>query len=231
MVWLTVFWICRLALQPAFLDEPASLFGIAVAHSIFNVLCTVLMLPLSGFLERLVIRLVPEAKQPETHNELDERLLYGRDHCRHAGTYVLSHDNRYRRAVANLPRNRQCLQNTHGRYEDILGTYLIRLSTKQISEADSAEAAKLLKMIGDFERISDHAVNLLESAEELRDKGLTFTAAGAAELAVGTETASGTPRCPPGHCGGTREGSCRTPPYPARSRQCWSSGRRYVQSL
>ena len=67
-------------------------------------------------------------------------------------------------------------------YEDLLGTYLVKLSAKQISEADSAEAAKLLKMIGDFERISDHAVNLLESAEELENKGLAFTASAVSEL-------------------------------------------------
>ena len=69
-------------------------------------------------------------------------------------------------------------------YEDLLGTYLVKLSAKQISEADSAEAAKLLKMIGDFERISDHAVNLLESAEELENKGLAFTSSAVSELEI-----------------------------------------------
>lgn len=69
-------------------------------------------------------------------------------------------------------------------YEDILGTYLVNLSTHQISEADSREAAKLLKIIGDFERIADHAVNILESAEELRDKGMRLTDAAIEELGV-----------------------------------------------
>ncbi len=69
-------------------------------------------------------------------------------------------------------------------YEDILGTYLIQLSTKQISEADSMEAAKLLKIIGDFERIADHAVNLLEAAEEMQGKGLIFTESAKAEIGV-----------------------------------------------
>ena len=67
--------------------------------------------------------------------------------------------------------------------EDLLGTYLVELSAKQISEADSAEAVKLLKLIGDFERISDHAVNLLESVEELEEKGLA-TASAASELEI-----------------------------------------------
>ena len=60
-------------------------------------------------------------------------------------------------------------------YEDILGTYLVKLSGHQVSDNDSVEISKLLKAIGDFERISDHSVNILESAEELRDKDIKFT--------------------------------------------------------
>lgn len=66
MVWMTVFWLVKLAVPIDFLEEPASLFGIAAAHSIFNLLCVVLMLPLSGFLEKLVNRLVSDVKQPES---------------------------------------------------------------------------------------------------------------------------------------------------------------------
>jgi phosphate:Na+ symporter len=69
-------------------------------------------------------------------------------------------------------------------YEDILGTYLVKLSARQISSADSEEAAKLLKMIGDFERIADHAVNLLETAEEMERKALTFSETAVTELKV-----------------------------------------------
>ena len=69
-------------------------------------------------------------------------------------------------------------------YEDILGTYLVRLSTLPISEADSGEAAKLLKIIGDFERISDHAASIATSAEELRGKGLAFSGPARAELSA-----------------------------------------------
>ena len=65
-----------------------------------------------------------------------------------------------------------------------MGTYLVKLSAKPISESDSGEAASLLKIIGDFERISDHAVNILESAEELEGKGLAFTAAAVSELQI-----------------------------------------------
>ncbi|MDE6167354.1 MAG: Na/Pi cotransporter family protein, partial [Acetatifactor sp.] len=196
VVWLSVFCLSRACFQPALLEEPATLFGIAVAHSIFNILCTALMLPLSGFLERLVIVLVPDAKQPEVFSELDERLFatpsLALERCHEvaaqmAGIAVTSLKeaigilHSYESEAADSIRE---MEDKTDYYEDILGTYLVNLSTHRISEADSREAAKLLKMIGDFERIADHAVNILESAEELRDKGIRLTDAAEEELAV-----------------------------------------------
>ena len=67
-------------------------------------------------------------------------------------------------------------------YEDIIGTYLVKLSSHHVSDDDSATITKLLKLIGDFERISDHSVNILESAEEIREKGIEFTPAAKKEL-------------------------------------------------
>ena len=75
-------------------------------------------------------------------------------------------------------------ENQCDHYEDILGTYLVKLSAQQLSEEDSAKATMLLKAIGDFERISDHGVNLLESAQELQEKKLKFSDAAQKELAV-----------------------------------------------
>ncbi len=196
MVWLTVFGLVKIMFHPLLLEEPASLAGIAVAHSVFNVLCTLLMLPLSSFLERLVIRLVPDSRQPEILTELDERLLttppIALERCRKVAV------NMAETAVSSLKESLAALkgystelassvrekEERTDHYEDILGTYLVKLSIRQISEADSREAAKLLKIIGDFERISDHAVSLLVSAEEMRDKDLKFTDAAASELAL-----------------------------------------------
>ena len=70
------------------------------------------------------------------------------------------------------------------RYEDALGTYLVRLSAHQLGKDESEEATELLKPLGDLERSSDHAGNVLESAEELRSKGLTFSPQAARELTV-----------------------------------------------
>lgn len=195
-VWLTVFCLVRGMLHPMVLDAPASLFGIAVAHSVFNILCTILMLPMSGLLERLVIRLVPDAPKPEEQPELDERLLntppVALERCRRvAADMAETAVSALKEAVACLwdlsPKLAESVRQKEEKtdyYEDILGTYLVKLSTRRISGADSAEAAKLLKIIGDFERISDHAVNLLEAAEEMQGKELLFTSSAFSELEI-----------------------------------------------
>ncbi|MDE6184488.1 MAG: Na/Pi cotransporter family protein, partial [Lachnospiraceae bacterium] len=196
-VWISVFCVINVNFNHSFLNEPASLFGIAVAHTIFNILCTILMLPVSGVFEKLVKWLVPDAKQPEMQSELDERLLttppIALERCRKvAAEMAQTAVSALKESVIYLQHNdapelaasiREKEEKTDY-YEDILGTYLVKLSAKQISESDSAEAAKLLKIIGDFERISDHAVNILESAEELKKKGLAFTPAAVSELQI-----------------------------------------------
>lgn len=194
IVWLIVFGFVQYFIRPAILNEVATQWGIAVCHSAFNILCVVLLLPMSGLLEKLVIRLIPEGKTPEQTVELDERLLgtpsVALERC-HEVTVDMANC-----AVDALKNGIRCItqytpalaeevrreEEKTDHYEDILGTYLVRLSTRSISDADSEEAAKLLKMIGDFERISDHAVNLVESAEELREKELDLTQQAKGEL-------------------------------------------------
>lgn len=195
-VWLTVFCLLQALLRPALLDAPASLVGIAAAHSVFNVLCTVLMLPLSGLLERLVTALVPDARQPDTFTELDERLFatpsIALEQCHSvaanmAETAVSALQEAIGALFAYTPELAASVREKEDKTdhdEDLLGTYLVELSTRQISEDNSREAGKLLKLIGDFERIGDHAANLVESAEELRDKGLRLSRSALAELTV-----------------------------------------------
>lgn len=168
-------------------DESASKFGIAIAHSIFNVICTVILLPMSNLLEKLAMRLVPDNDKKDINAELDERLLVtpaiALDRC-NVLTLKMAEN-----AVNSLKQSISALANCDVKLateireseeevdhlEDILGTYLVKLSGQKISESESAEITKLLKLIGDFERISDHSVNILESAEELRDKEISFT--------------------------------------------------------
>jgi phosphate:Na+ symporter len=196
VVWLAVFCVIRAIFRPEFLDMSATLLGIAVAHTVFNALCTILIFPMSGFMEKLVIALVPDAKSPEILTELDERLLttpvIAMERCHEvavdmAGVSVESLKEGisllfgYSQEVAAAIREKE---EKTDHYEDILGNYLVKLSTRHISEADSEEAVKLLKLIGDFERISDHAVNLLESSVEMKEKGILFTDTAATELKV-----------------------------------------------
>ncbi len=195
-VWLTVFCLVKAIFSPALLGESASLFGIALTHTAFNVLCTLLMLPMTGFLERLVCHLIPDGAEAETKTELDERLLstpsIALERCHSiavdmanasvsAMKQALSLANGYSPDIAQEIREKETLTD---HYEDILSTYLVHLSARQISESDSTEAAELLKIIGDFERIADHSVNLLESFEELTSKGLSLTKEARREYAV-----------------------------------------------
>ncbi len=196
VVLMAVLYIIKGVFAPAILDQSATHFGIAVSHSLFNVICTAILLPMSALLEKLVCKVVPDSEVKEEKTELDERLLltpavaldtcrkYALDMARCAvsalkdGLYVLFD---YKAAVAEEIRYNE---EKTDHYEDIIGNYLVKLSSHQINEDESAEAARLLRLIGDFERISDHSVNILESAEELRDKGIAFSDSGKAELRI-----------------------------------------------
>lgn len=196
VIWLTVFSIISAIFKPALLDTSASHLGIAIAHSVFNLLCTLLLLPMSSFFEKLVYKLVPENNKEDKVAELDERLLVtpsiALEQCNKL-TYrmateateglrlSLSAINRYDSSYSERIRK---IESDTDHYEDILGTYLTKLSQHQVTEADGANVSKLLKVIGDFERISDHSVNIVESVEELREKGIELSDSAKAELDV-----------------------------------------------
>ena len=200
VVLLTVFCIVRAVFAPALLNEPATMYGIAVAHSAFNLLCTAILLPAGGLLEKLAKRIVPDDAQAQGEKtvELDERLLatpslaLSRSRavaCEMADCAVRALNNSLTALTANTPELAQSIRDDEERcdhYEDILGTYLVKLSAQKMGRAESEESTELLKTIGDFERISDHAVNILTSAEEMTRKGLTFSASAKNELATVT---------------------------------------------
>ncbi len=204
LVCVTAFWLVDILFSPALFGQSVSEAGIAVAHSAFNILCTLLLLPMSGLLEKLAYRLVPDVKEVSTEKapQLDERLLatpsVALERCRimagdMANTAVAAFKGGIKSLRAYSPELAALVRELEERsdhYEDVLGTFLVKLSSHQISERDSAEAAKLLKLIGDFERISDHAVDLLESAEEMNAKSITFTPAANHELQVISDAVS-----------------------------------------
>ena len=165
-----------------------------------------MLLPAGDLLEKLAIRLVPDSKSAETVSELDERLLAAPSlalsrsravACEMAQCAVRALNNALRSFTEYTDTLARSIRDDEERcdhYEDILGTYLVQLSARKMGVDESEEATELLKSIGDFERISDHAVNILESAEELRGKSLAFSAAAAREYDVLAAAIGGDPR-------------------------------------
>ncbi len=185
--WLAVYCIIKAVFSPALLNNSASLFGIAVAHSVFNLLCTVLMLPFGNLLEKFVKAIVPDSKQKEKKSELDERLLNTPSLAiaqsrtvaiKMAECAAEQLENSLKSILSYSPKTAKEIRLGEEKcdyYEDILGTYLIKVSAKKLGRDESEEVTALLKIIGDYERISDHAVNILESAEELRNNNFTLS--------------------------------------------------------
>lgn len=186
-VWLTVFCLVKTILAPIFLTQAADLMGIAVVHSMFNILCTLLMLPFSQVLEQMVCRILPDAKVPEKEKELDERLLgspaLALNQCRQvlsnmaelsirafrdSAACVLNYD----KVIADRIRE---AENNTDHLEDLISTYLLKLTSRHLGDEESVKATEYLKLIGDYERIADHAVNILESAEEIVNKTVEFS--------------------------------------------------------
>ena len=196
VVWLSVFSLISALFQPELLHVSANYLGIAVCHSAFNTLCTALLLPLSGLLEKLAYLVVPEGKETVKSVELDERLLatpsIALGQCHNlvlkmaeittsglqASLHALSSGD------LSAAEQIRALESDVDHYEDVLGTYLTKLGRAQISDDDSSEVSKLLKVIGDLERISDHSVNILESVEELAEKKISFSESAKQEMNV-----------------------------------------------
>ena len=196
-VMLLVFCAVRAMLQPAFLALPATAASIAVAHSLFNIACTAILLPASGLLEKLSIAIVPEKRAKQDSDPLlDERLLatpaIAVERCRVVALGMARESFEavrlsmqalvsYSPALGDKIRE---LEDSTDRYEDRLGTYLLTLARQPMTASDSDESGRLLHMISDFERVADHAVNILESAEELHAKKIELPLDAQEELAT-----------------------------------------------
>lgn len=195
----TVYYLIRLLIGLPFIGEPISAAGIAVVHTTFNVFSTMIMLPFIKQLERLAYVIIkPEGKAEKTAL-LDERLLLtpavavgqckaltdkmaemAKDSLCRALSLVRTFD---KSAAEQIRRD----EDTVDFYEDQLGSYLVKLSGKSLAVEDSRAVSNLLHSIGDFERISDHAVNLLETAEEVYQKKAVFSESAQREMAVLSE--------------------------------------------
>lgn len=169
----------------------ANQFNIAVVHTVFNILCTCMLLPLTGLLEKISYILIKEPVKNDDGEdeitELDERLMttpaVAIERCRVLTNKMAKISiGALKNSLAQLdkinPDEATIIREDEGKvdhYEDVLGSYLVKLNTYPMSDKDSNESSKLLYVIGDLERISDHAVNILESAEEIRAKEMVFS--------------------------------------------------------
>ncbi len=196
-IWLGVFWLVKLLAAPAILDRAVTLPGVAVIHTAFNLLCTAALFPAAGLLERAVLRLLPG--EDEAPAEPDPRLLAAPaaalERCRELTLEMadLARDNLHRgiQALTEVhPDSARELRRQEERIdglEDALGTFLVRLGGRTLTRRDSARAAELLMLMGDLERLGDHAMNLLESGEELRDRKIELPPEDRRQLRVLTE--------------------------------------------
>ncbi len=179
------------------LDESINAAGIAVVHSVFNIASTLMLLPMSSILEKLACMTIRDrAEQKEETVLLDDRLLtasaFAISRCKDLVVDMAELSNSALLDAVSLIGDFN--QEKAGKiietedkvdiYEDRLGTFLVKLSANNLSQQESREASKILHGIGDLERLSDHAVNIMEVGQELHDKKIAFSEDARAELNV-----------------------------------------------
>jgi len=191
-----LFYLLHWIIDFSFIDDAVNAASIAVVHSIFNIFATCIMFPFTKGLEKLSMMIVRDGGREDTESVLDERLLstppiaivqaknvankmafIAKDSLIRSLALVGAYDEKAAMEIRDD-------ESRVDKYEDILGTYLVKLSRESLSQDDSHEISNLLHCIGDFERISDHAVNIVESAEEISEKKIQFSAEAQAELKV-----------------------------------------------
>ena len=203
VIFMIVFYSLNAVVRFSFMDQAATAMGIAVVHSAFNVAATLVLLPFSRGLVKLACMTIKDAdvrvEKPAEENAfrlLDERFLetpgYAVEQCKQTAVdmaklareglltsiELLNHfDEEKARKVAEM-------EDLVDRYEDELGSYMVRLGNQHLSRFDNHTVSLLLHCIGDFERISDHSMNLLGSAEEMMKKNMVFSEEAKNELEV-----------------------------------------------
>ena len=200
LICLVPFCIGNMIFKWAFVESAVTPFMIAIIHSIFNVFTTLVLLPFSKQLEKLANKIIPEEKAKEENDILlDERLLT-------VPTVAVEKSFDSVVQMCSLSKTAFCkamdllsnytvdgaeeviaMETKLDRYEDKLGTYMMKISKIGVTENDSRNIAKILHSIDDFERIGDHAVNMMEVGKELNEKGIVFSEQARREISVVTE--------------------------------------------
>ena len=197
VIWLSLFYAINAIFSLIPTDAAINAWGVAGVHTVFKILSVLAIAPFYKQLEKLAVLTVRDKKdESETVNRLDERLFETPSiavgqatavTCDMAEVSVLALKkaltllDSYDVKIADEVRD---LEERADKLEDALGSYLVKLSSCDLDDRDAIEITKLLHIIGDLERISDHSVNIVESAEEMKDKKLSFSAQATKEMQV-----------------------------------------------
>ena len=206
VVFMVIFYILNAIIGFTFMATAANGAGIAVIHTVFNVCATILLLPFAKFLEKLACLTIKDdvVEVVETQADKDFRLLDVR--FLESPGLAVEQSREVARNMAELSKEAfflsmelvseyneekaqrvKFLENEIDRYEDTLGSYLVKLAQKQMAEKDNHTVSIILQCLTEFERISDHAVTIMMSAKEMHEKGLAFSKKAVEELAIYTE--------------------------------------------
>ena len=193
---LALFYGANAVLQFGFFDNAVGEVEIAIINTAFKLFCTVFWFPLIKVLEKIATISVRDTEEKEKYEILDERLFatpaVAVDRCKEVTkTMAEISVEAIEKSLAMLSAydektGEEIIKDEKkvDKYEDKLGSYLVRVSALELTDEDSTETTKLLHLISDFERISDHAVNVLKSAEEIAEKKLAFSEKAQGEIAM-----------------------------------------------
>ncbi|MCX4269470.1 MAG: Na/Pi cotransporter family protein [Lachnospiraceae bacterium] len=202
-IFMISFYLLNTFVNFSFLDQAAGAAGIAFIHSVFNIVATLILLPFSKGLEKLAYLTIRDGEELPVNIEefqlLDERFLdkpaFAVQQCKAVAAKMAELSKEAIILALDMLQSYRTekfeqvckMEEYVDRYEDELGTYLVRLSSRNLTEKDSRTISMLLHCIGDFERISDHAINISEAAKEMNDKNMTFSEDAIKEISVFAE--------------------------------------------
>ena len=199
LIWSLVFYAANAVVHFTFLNTVMTSVSIALMNTLFRLATVVVLLPCIGLMEKAVERLFPDTGNGDEGQDMDRleerflqhpalsieqsRLVTNSMAEKAAGNLMLAMSLRSKFSEKDF-RQVSEMESVIDRYEDKLGTYLMKITSKSLSEAQSEEVSKYLHTISDFERISDHAVNISEAAHEIHDKEIVFSPEARHELEV-----------------------------------------------
>lgn len=200
IVFMVLFYTVNAFVHFSFLPTPANEAGIAIVHSCFNVVATLFLLPLSGILEKLAIFTVKDTEEDAAEMK-DDKLQLLDARFLEKPAFAVAQSVEVAKKMAELSKRALFtaidlydgyddekaqkvidLEERVDRYDDELGSYLVKLSNRPLSQEDNQTISSILHCIGDFERISDHAINIMEIARGMQEKNQQFSDSAAKEL-------------------------------------------------